>query len=119
MTLPTVQQVTNMFLYGTMTTPADLTNPALLRPVGIKGPSITVNLLEYMTDGPGRFASPALFDLVKEFFHQPLLAWYPAFIARKILLHCWVIHPMDWNRISIITMIARTIMPSVFMFGIQ
>jgi hypothetical protein len=68
MTLPTSTQVTNMFLYGTMTTPTDLTNPALMRPAGTIGPQIIVNLSEYMTDGPGRFASPAFFDLVKEFF---------------------------------------------------
>ncbi|NOT84550.1 MAG: hypothetical protein HOP02_07160 [Methylococcaceae bacterium] len=66
MSLLTAAEVTNLYLYGTKTLPANLENESLIRPSDPK--NISVDMNEYMTTGPGRFASPAKFDLIQQFF---------------------------------------------------
>ena len=63
----TVEQVTNLYLYGQVETPSDLTAESLVRNPGT-GVSYQVDTLDYMQNGPGRFASPAFFDIVQLFF---------------------------------------------------
>ena len=63
----TIEQVTNLYLYGQADTPADLTDENLVRNPGT-GVSYQVDTLDYMLNGPGRFASPAFFDIVQLFF---------------------------------------------------
>ena len=66
MPLPTAEQVTNLYLYGTTTRPADLTDGSLLqpRPAG----AIAVDVNDYMTSGAGRFVGASDFDFVTDFF---------------------------------------------------
>lgn len=66
MSLLTAAEVTNLYLYGTKTLPPNLENENIIRPSGIKQ-SVPVDINEYM-NGPGRFASPAYFDVIKLFF---------------------------------------------------
>lgn len=68
MTLPTVKDIVNMYLYGQASTPENLLNTSLIRPAATAPLVIDINALEYMTGGPGRFAVGAQFDLVKDFF---------------------------------------------------
>lgn len=61
MSMLTAEEVTNLFLYGKKSTPSDLTADSI---VDHSAGTATVDLNDYMTNGPGRFASPALFDIV-------------------------------------------------------
>lgn len=49
-----VKEITNQYLYGTLTTPSDLTSVALLR--SVESSTIDVNMASFMATGPGRFA---------------------------------------------------------------
>lgn len=69
MTDVTAEQITNQFLYGEMSPPENLLDPALIRPTG-QGPAITLDVVSFMTSGAGRFALGAMSDLVKEFFER-------------------------------------------------
>jgi Ca2+-binding RTX toxin-like protein len=63
----TATEITSLYLFGTKTPPSNLIDDALIRAAGIKTET-SVNINEYMTEGPGRFANPAFFDEVKLFF---------------------------------------------------
>lgn len=63
----TVEQITNLYLYGKDSRPDDLCDEALVRASGVTS-SVEVNLFDFMTNGPGRFASPAFFEIVQLFF---------------------------------------------------
>ncbi|GFE82768.1 hypothetical protein GCM10011487_47680 [Steroidobacter agaridevorans] len=67
MTLPSSQQITNLYLYGQDTTPENLANDALIRPSDARAHT-TVNVNEYMESGAGRFANAAFFEFIKLFF---------------------------------------------------
>ena len=71
MALPTAEQITNLYLYGTETRPDDLLAPSILAPRN--GTSFDVNRVEYMTDGAGRFVNSANFAVVDKFFYTPVL----------------------------------------------
>lgn len=69
MTLPSATDILNMYLYGQTTPPnIDIDNASSL----VRSPSafsnVNVSASEFMA-GPGRFAVPAQFDLVKGFFN--------------------------------------------------
>lgn len=66
------KEITNLYLYGTLTTPTDLTNDALIRPAGAP-PPIEVNMASFMATGPGRFALGSQSALVETFFSTALL----------------------------------------------
>lgn len=68
MSLPSAFEVMNYYLYGQTSIPTDLKDPALIRSPGATVAPLDVNVAEYMSSGPGRFASPALFDVVQQFF---------------------------------------------------
>jgi len=65
-----VTEITNLFLYGSITTPSDLTNESLLRlPYATNPPPpIQVNADTFMAAGPGRFALGSQSSLVEAFF---------------------------------------------------
>lgn len=69
MSLLTAEEVTNLYLYGTKTVPANLASDSLIRPAGLTT-TARVDVNEYMNAamGPGRFASPAFFEVIKQFF---------------------------------------------------
>ncbi|MDD5228344.1 MAG: hypothetical protein PHD53_06045, partial [Methylococcales bacterium] len=69
MSLLTAEEVTNLYLYGIKNLPANIEDEALIRSDPLSEPtSVNVDINEYMTSGPGRFASPAFFDVVEQFF---------------------------------------------------
>ena len=66
MSLPTAEEMTNLFLYGQKTKPSNLLDENLIRPSNLVTP-LNVDVNEYM-NGPGRFATLDKFDVVKAFF---------------------------------------------------
>jgi Ca2+-binding RTX toxin-like protein len=76
MTLPTVQDVVNKYLYGSTNTPSNLEDSALIRATSVMPfPSIAVNTEDFMTTGAGRFAVGGQFTLVQDFFNTPASAF--------------------------------------------
>lgn len=73
MTLPTAEQVTNTYLYGSETKPTDIATDSLIRPKDIISPVIDVKLDEYMA-GPGRFVLPGSFNVIEYFLNPSLYA---------------------------------------------
>lgn len=68
MALPSASLVVSNFLYGTDAPPDDKNNDAIIRSADILvGSSISVSMQEYM-EGPGRFATPEKFLILKMFF---------------------------------------------------
>lgn len=65
MSLFTAEEMTNLYLYGVTTTPSNLADDSIIRPTGTTHVSVDIN--DYM-NGPGRFASPAFFEIIKLFF---------------------------------------------------
>jgi len=65
----TAEQITKLFIYGDNPIPNDLASDALIRPPAAPGKveSVTVDINEYMTSGPGRFASSASFEVISRF----------------------------------------------------
>lgn len=63
----TVEQVTNLYLYGRMDRPTDLTDESLVR-ASNETSAVEVDLIDFMTNGPGRFANPVFFEIVQLFF---------------------------------------------------
>ncbi|MHB8921045.1 MAG: calcium-binding protein, partial [Halothiobacillus sp.] len=78
-----INEITNLYLYGTPTTPTDLTNEALIRPKDSEikggpryGADIVVDMASFMETGPGRFALGSLSKLVQTFFDPATdLSW--------------------------------------------
>lgn len=61
------QEVTNDYLYGSLSKPSRIDNESLIRPED----SITtydIDTAEYMDTGPGRFANPVFFEVIQAFF---------------------------------------------------
>nr|WP_321483046.1 hypothetical protein [uncultured Cohaesibacter sp.] len=67
MTLPTASEITRLYLYGQTQIPSNLADEALIRSPDAKT-TISVSASEYMSQGAGRFATAALFDIVQLFF---------------------------------------------------
>lgn len=67
MSLSTAEEITNLYLYGVKTKPGNFVDNNLIRS-NVVETLITVDINEYMDNGPGRFASPAFFEIVKLFF---------------------------------------------------
>ena len=68
-----IKEITNLYLYKQMATPSDLTNEAIIRPKDVSeavryGADIEVDMLTYMTTGPGRFALGSESAMVQAFF---------------------------------------------------
>jgi membrane protein insertase Oxa1/YidC/SpoIIIJ len=78
----TIEQITNLFLYGQPTTPTDLTDESLIRApeVGDKQPAMTrvhLDAFSFMVIGPGRFANAAMSELVDDFMQGKIMAATP------------------------------------------
>ena len=72
MARPTVEQVTNMFLYGTTTRPSNLLDPSLLNHRNSVSPNkLDVDAVDYMATGAGSFVNSANFEVVEKFFNTP------------------------------------------------
>lgn len=73
MALPTAEEVTNYYLYGSSKRPDDLTDPSILEWKEKKEKvTVDVDVNEYMTLGAGRFFSAADFNVVDDFFSQDI-----------------------------------------------
>ena len=68
-----IKEITSLYLYKQMATPSDLTNETIIRPKDVSetmryGADIEVDMLTYMTTGPGRFALGSESAMVQAFF---------------------------------------------------
>lgn len=67
----TADIITNLYLYGTTTRPPNtesgMYDESLIRPEGAVT-NVSVDINNYMDGGPGRFANPAFFEIIKQFF---------------------------------------------------
>jgi len=72
MTLPTAEEVTNLYLYGSSSKPANLLDPSLLQP-RTQPAAVPVDLNEYMTTGAGRFVDAADFKFLNDLFNSSSL----------------------------------------------
>lgn len=70
MALPTVAQMTNWYLYGTQSVPANLVDDSLIRPA-TQTIQISADINEYM-NGPGRFAPVTAFEVIQKIFLDPI-----------------------------------------------
>ena len=61
---PTAEQITNLYLYGTIEPPVDG-----IRQPNIGNPTVKIDINEYMDNGPGRFASAADIRTVERFMN--------------------------------------------------
>jgi Ca2+-binding RTX toxin-like protein len=68
-----VADITNLYLYGSITRPLSLATDAILRPHDLDV-RIQVDVNYYMTQGAGRFALGAQFEIVQKFFASTSLA---------------------------------------------
>lgn len=68
MILPTIEEMTNLYLYGQKTKPSDLITDQLIRPDDFIKP-FSVDINAYMA-GPGRFATLDKFNIVEAFLSQ-------------------------------------------------
>lgn len=68
-TLPTMAQITSMYLFGQLEKPNNLLDENLIRPKDlVVDYPVKININEYMTDGAGRFVSAKDFKFLDEFF---------------------------------------------------
>ncbi|MEH2285669.1 MAG: hypothetical protein V7K90_30875 [Nostoc sp.] len=65
----TKNDITNLYLYGQLSTPANLVDANLIRPKDAVT-RVTVDVRELMATGAGRFAVGSQFELVKRFFQE-------------------------------------------------
>lgn len=75
MTLPTAKSITEKYLWGDAGKPNNLSDPNVVREIGVTT-TIDISSLEFMADdGPGRFALGSRFSVVLKFFlaDAPLL----------------------------------------------
>ena len=67
--------ITNLYLYGQLSTPSNLVDSNIIRPkdnnIAVREPgdtNIEVEVPEFMANGGGRFALPSQFELIQKFF---------------------------------------------------
>ncbi|WP_454762239.1 hypothetical protein [Caulobacter segnis] len=72
-TILNIENVTNLYLFGQTTRPADLASDVLIRPEG-DGAFVTVDGAQFMGQGGGRFAVGAAFAIIQRFFEDDTLA---------------------------------------------
>ncbi|MDO8335609.1 MAG: hypothetical protein Q7T74_02380, partial [Candidatus Saccharibacteria bacterium] len=84
-----VKEITNLYLYGQATTPTDLTDEFLIRPKDVSktiryGANIDVDMVSYMSTGPGRFALGPKSEMVQAFFSAVSdISWMVAGVQYK------------------------------------
>lgn len=72
MTLPSVATVITQYLYGSSLVPTGFSDESLVRDASDSS-SISIDVVDYMENGPGRFALAANFSLIKQFMTAPRL----------------------------------------------
>jgi Ca2+-binding RTX toxin-like protein len=70
MTQFNINNITNLYLYGQLSTPANLVDANLIRPQDATS-SVLVDVNDFMNTGAGRFAVGSQFELVQLFFGLP------------------------------------------------
>lgn len=84
-----VKEITNLYLYGQATTPTDLTDEFLIRPKDVSktiryGANIDVDMVSYMSTGPGRFVLGPKSEMVQAFFSAVSdISWMVAGVQYK------------------------------------
>lgn len=56
-----IEQITSLYLFGSLTTPTNLADEGFIRPAGATNITVEVNADEYFDAGAGRFANEMLF----------------------------------------------------------
>lgn len=103
MSLLTAEEVTNLYLYGSKTKPADIENENLIRDNQLKTSTTTsVDINEYMTTGPGRFASPAFFEVIKQFFSPTSSGLAPGTYTKQDLYDRFGLNTYDDKTVTIL-----------------
>lgn len=64
--LPTAREVTNLYLYGSLSVPSDQTSSSLIREPGALVDPVEIDVNDYMA-GPGRFATASKFKTIEMF----------------------------------------------------
>lgn len=70
--MSSITEITNLYLYGTKSTPITKISDELIRPKEVTQPVFTVDINEFMNTGGGRFALGAQFDFIQDFFTEPV-----------------------------------------------
>lgn len=65
----TPELITNLYLYGTKSTPPDLIDRIWTE--GSEAITLYADAASYMKDGPGRYTNPSQFNAIEEFFSEP------------------------------------------------
>lgn len=61
--------ITSLFLYGTDKKPSNVHDDELIRDKNASTDGVKIDTAEYILEGPGRFASPILFQGIEKFFN--------------------------------------------------
>lgn len=77
-------EITNLYLYGTKLAPANMLDESIIRPATATAYT-SVDINDYMDNGPGRFASPSFFEIVKQFFSPVTSALPPGTYSKSQL----------------------------------
>lgn len=75
----TLQQVTNLYLYGQPNTPSNLIDESLIRspevaPNATAMTVVTLDAVTFLASGPGRYASATMSSLVNDFMQGNIMA---------------------------------------------
>lgn len=85
MGLPTAEQVTNKYLYGADKRPEDMLDPSILNHRnGTTENLISVDAVEYMRSGAGRFVNSANFAWLRKFFDSSIALEPGVYSAKQI-----------------------------------
>jgi len=66
--------ITSLFLYGTDKKPSNVHDDELIRDKNASTDGVKIDTAEYMSEGPGRFANPILFQGIEKFFNPEVYA---------------------------------------------
>lgn len=85
--MPTIEEITNLYLYGQSTSPSSLTDESLIRESN-ETTLRQVDISAYMA-GPGRFALPVLFEIIQMFFNGEGTLGPGAYFKQTIAANFW------------------------------
>ncbi len=91
--LPTAEEITIRFLYGTETVPNNLVDPALIRPADTTS-TVQIDVGTFMTSGAGRFAVGRQFELVNRFFTDSIA---PGTYTKQQVAEHFSLSRYDWE----------------------
>jgi Ca2+-binding RTX toxin-like protein len=78
------KEITNLYLYGVKTAPTNFLNESIIRSKSSGSTSVGIDVNDFMS-GPGRFASPAFFEIIKRFFNVGLYNLEPGVYTEQSL----------------------------------